>query len=86
MTQVQYIGCFPCASAGKRGVTRQTVHAGVTLKVDDRWTFQVYGDNLTDEIGLTEGNPRVIGSQGSGTILARPILGRSFRFTAAYQF
>ncbi|WP_156455675.1 TonB-dependent siderophore receptor [Sphingomonas sp. CCH18-H6] len=60
--------------------------AGVTLKVDDRWTFQLYGDNLTDEIGLTEGNPRVIGSQGSGAILARPILGRLFRFTAAYQF
>ena len=60
--------------------------AGITLNVDDRWTLQAYGDNLTDEIGLTEGNPRVLGAQGSGVILARPILGRSFRFTAAYRF
>ncbi len=48
--------------------------------------FQVTGNNLTNEIGLTEGNPRIIGSQGSGAILARPILGRSFRFSAAYSF
>lgn len=60
--------------------------AGITLEIDDRWTLQAYGDNLTDEIGLTEGNPRVLGAQGSGVILARPILGRSFRFTAAYRF
>ncbi|MEG8054852.1 hypothetical protein QP185_19515 [Sphingomonas aerolata] len=48
--------------------------------------FQVIGDNLTDEIGLTEGNPRTLGSQGSGTILARPIVGRSIRFAAAFKF
>jgi len=60
--------------------------AGVTLEIDNRWTLQAYADNLTDEIGLTEGNPRVLGAQGAGVILARPILGRSFRFTAAYRF
>jgi outer membrane receptor protein involved in Fe transport len=60
--------------------------AGITLEINDRLTLQAYGDNLTDEIGLTEGNPRVLGAQGSGVILARPILGRSLRFTAAYRF
>ena len=60
--------------------------AGVNFQLTDRLSFQVTGDNLTDEIGLTEGNPRVIGSQGSGVILARPILGRSFRFSASYEF
>jgi outer membrane receptor protein involved in Fe transport len=60
--------------------------AGVTFDLNDRLSFQVTGDNLTDEIGLTEGNPRVIGAQGAGVILARPILGRSVRFSAAYRF
>lgn len=52
----------------------------------ERLNLRVTGTNLTNEIGLTEGNPRIIGSQGSGTILARPILGRSFTFSAAYKF
>ena len=59
--------------------------AGLAFEVA-RIKFQVTGNNLTNEIGLTEGNPRIIGSQGSGTILARPILGRSFTFSAAYEF
>lgn len=62
------------------------VDAGITFDLNDRLEFQVTADNLTDTIGLTEGNPRLLGSQGSGTILARPILGRSFRFSAAYKF
>jgi len=60
--------------------------AGVSVEVAERVRLQVTGNNLTDEIGLTEGNPRIIGSQGSGPILARPILGRSFRFSAAIDF
>ena len=60
--------------------------AGVSVKVMDRIDLRVTGTNLTNEIGLTEGNPRVIGSQGTGAILARPILGRSFTFSAAYSF
>lgn len=60
--------------------------AGVSLEVSQRVRLQVTGNNLTDEIGLTEGNPRIIGGQGTGPILARPILGRSFRFSAAFEF
>ncbi|MEP9400511.1 TonB-dependent receptor [Sphingomonas sp. VNH70] len=60
--------------------------AGVTIDLTRRIQFQIVGDNLTDAIGLTEGNPRTIGTQGSGTILARPILGRSLRFAAAFRF
>ncbi len=60
--------------------------AGISVEVAERVTLAVTGNNLTDEIGLTEGNPRIIGGQGSGTILARPILGRSFRFSAAVKF
>jgi iron complex outermembrane receptor protein len=60
--------------------------AGVSLAVRENLKFQVTGDNLTNNIGLTEGNPRIIGAQGSGAILARSILGRSFRFSIAYGF
>jgi iron complex outermembrane recepter protein len=60
--------------------------AGVSVEVMERIRLQATANNLTDEIGLTEGNPRIIGSQGSGPILARPILGRSFRFSASYSF
>lgn len=48
-------------------------------------SFAVTADNLTDEVGLTEGDPRQLGG-GSQVVNARPILGRSFRFSAAYRF
>ncbi|MDO6416155.1 TonB-dependent receptor [Sphingomonas sp. BIUV-7] len=60
--------------------------AGVAVTLDNGIRLQVTGNNLTDKIGLTEGNPRIIGGQGTGAILARPILGRSFRFSAAFEF
>ena len=60
--------------------------AGVSLTVARRVKLLVTGNNLTNTIGLTEGNPRALGSQGAGVILARPILGRSFRFSAAVGF
>ncbi len=60
--------------------------AGVSIDINDRVRLQVTGNNLTDELGLTEQNPRIIGGQGQGVILARPILGRSFRFSAAFEF
>jgi iron complex outermembrane recepter protein len=60
--------------------------AGVIVSIDKRIDLQASVDNITDEIGLTEGNPRTIGAQGTGVILARPILGRSFRFSVGYRF
>lgn len=60
--------------------------AGVSVDIDDRFQIIATVDNITDEIGLTEGNPRVIGTQGAGVILARPILGRSLRISAGIRF
>lgn len=62
------------------------VDAGVSLEVSDNFLFQVTGDNLTDSHGLTEGNPRILGGQGNGVIIARPILGRSVSFSGTYKF
>ena len=62
------------------------IDAGVTVDVNRALTFAVTADNLTDKVGLTEGDPRTIGQTGGEVVNARPILGRSFRFSAAYKF
>ncbi len=59
---------------------------GVIFDVNEKLQLSVTGDNLTNEIGLTEGNPRFSGATGTGAISGRPLLGRSFRFSAAYKF
>jgi outer membrane receptor protein involved in Fe transport len=61
--------------------------AGVMFDVD-QWTFQVTGDNLTDEVGLTEGNPRTdVGSAGIGNIyMVRALFGRSFMGSVTYRY
>ncbi|MBN1238250.1 MAG: TonB-dependent receptor, partial [Gammaproteobacteria bacterium] len=64
------------------------VDAGFIYDVNESLSLQIVGDNLTDEVGLTEGNPRTdIGAGGIGAIyLARPLFGRSFRVSADYRF
>ena len=54
--------------------------------VNQALSFAVTADNLTDKVGLTEGDPRTLGQTGGQVVNARPILGRSFRFSAAYKF
>lgn len=55
--------------------------AGIEAKLDSGLFFRVSGDNLNDSHGLTEGDPRVSGSNNG-----RPILGRSFTFSIGYDF
>jgi iron complex outermembrane receptor protein len=64
------------------------VDAGVIFDVGQAWSFQIAGDNLTDEVGLTEGNPRTdVGASGIGAIyLARPLFGRSFMGSVTYKY
>ena len=50
---------------------------------------QLMGSNLTNTIGLTEGNPRVDTLAGQGTataVYARPIFGRLFRASLTYSW
>ena len=53
-------------------------------------TFHVNVDNIDNEIGLTEGNPRTgqfqSGDAGARYYIARPILGRSYRAALTYHF
>lgn len=66
-----------------------TFDAGVIYDLDRNLRFQLVGTNLTDKVGLTEGNPRtdVLTGQGTGTaIYARPIFGRAFRMSLTYSW
>jgi len=64
--------------------------ANVTWQVNEQMTVSFHGVNLSNEIGLTEGNPRagqfISGDAGARFYVARPILGRSYRFAATLRF
>lgn len=63
------------------------INAGATYRLGD-FMLAVNGSNLTNTIGLTEGNPRA--GQVIGTVkniyMARPIMGRSFIGSVIYNF
>jgi outer membrane receptor protein involved in Fe transport len=65
-----------------------TLDAGVQANYGKNWQFTLAGTNLTNEIGLTEGNSRVFGvNSGVGNvIMARSIEGREVNLQAKYQF
>ncbi|HKR76897.1 MAG TPA: TonB-dependent receptor [Rhodanobacter sp.] len=50
----------------------------------------LYADNMTNSLGLTEGNPRAgelaSADVGANTFIARPILGRAYRAAFMYRF
>jgi outer membrane receptor protein involved in Fe transport len=66
------------------------VGAQIRWNVTDQVSLYAYGTNLTNEIGLTEGNPRagqfISGETGARYYLARPELGRTFRAAVLFRF
>lgn len=64
--------------------------ASARFQANDRWSIYLYGDNLGNSLGLTEGNPRAGELQsidaGADTFIARPLLGRSLRLAVMYKF
>jgi hypothetical protein len=54
--------------------------------IGDKWEVRVGATNLTNELGLTEGNSRLTGAQSSGPINARPIFGRAVEASVLYRF
>ena len=64
------------------------IDAGIAYDVGRALRLELWGNNLGNEIGLTEGNPRtgqIVGIQ-EDIYMARPILGRSWRLGATYKF
>jgi len=65
-----------------------TVGVGLTLDWNN-YELTVAGDNLTNTIGVTEGNPRTDAFATGGSSIAtfaRPIVGRNFRVKLGYRF
>jgi outer membrane receptor protein involved in Fe transport len=66
------------------------LNASGRLSITDHFDVYAYVDNITNSLGLTEGNPRAGELQsadaGANTFIARPILGRAFRLSLMYRF
>ena len=66
----------------------RTVDAGAVFAMDNGLELRLTGTNLTNKVGLTEGNFRVPG-QGvgqDGVFLARPLFGRAYELSVGFQF
>ncbi|MGY4396112.1 catecholate siderophore receptor [Sphingomonas sp. UYAg733] len=66
------------------------INASVRFGLTDQITLWAYGDNLTNKLGLTEGNPRAgeltSGQANDQLFIGRPILGRNVRFAVDFKF
>jgi hypothetical protein len=66
--------------------TYYDLSVGLSGEIGPHWELNLFGTNLTDEIGLTEGNARQIGGATTGgVILARSIEGREVSLQLKYK-
>ena len=64
-----------------------TLAFGATANIGENWQVNLQGTNLTNEIGITEGNSRLFGfASTNGVILARSIEGREVNLQVKYNF
>ncbi len=67
-----------------------TLDAGIVSEIGDHFEFRVQGTNLTNELGLTEGNARILVGSGNGIAnnieMVRPIFGREVNIQLRYKF
>ena len=67
--------------------TYYDIGAGVTANIGDNWQVRLLGSNLTDQIGLTEGNARFGGNAVVNEVgFGRSIVGREINIGAKYKF
>ena len=63
------------------------IAVGASADIGNHWSLLLRGTNVTNEIGITEGNARLFGfASGGGVILARSIQGREMNFQVKYRF
>jgi catecholate siderophore receptor len=66
------------------------LNANVRFSLTDQITVYAHGENLLNEVGLTEGNPRAgqfqSGEANSPFFVARPIFGRNYRISLLWDF
>jgi outer membrane receptor protein involved in Fe transport len=67
-----------------------TLDAGIVSEIGDHFEMRLQGSNLTNQLGLTEGNARIALGTGSGIAnnfeMARPIFGREINVQLRYKF
>ncbi|HEY0342474.1 MAG TPA: TonB-dependent receptor, partial [Steroidobacteraceae bacterium] len=67
-----------------------TLDAGAVAEIGHNFEVRLQGTNLTNQIGLTEGNARIAVGTGSGIAnnfeMARPIFGREVNLNLRYKF
>jgi outer membrane receptor protein involved in Fe transport len=64
-----------------------TLDAGIVGDFGDHLELRLQGTNLTDSLGLTEGNSRSLTAGiSTGFEMARPIFGREFQGQIKYYF
>lgn len=67
-----------------------TVSFSARYQATPNLSLFLYADNITNSLGLTEGNPRSgelkSSDAGATVFIARPLLGRSFRASVMYRF
>jgi iron complex outermembrane receptor protein len=63
----------------------KTMDLGALFIMSDKIEFRVNASNVTNELGLTEGNSRLT-TGGSGPINARPLFGRTWEASLTYRF
>lgn len=60
---------------------------GATANIGQSWQLRLQGTNMTNQIGITEGNSRLFGfASTNNVILARSIQGREVNFQVKYKF
>lgn len=64
----------------------ETLDLGVLAELGNNLELRVSATNVTDELGLTEGNSRLTGGNGTGPINARPLFGRAVEASLTYRF
>jgi outer membrane receptor protein involved in Fe transport len=63
------------------------IGAGIDAKVGEYWEFRLLGSNLTNQLGLTEGNARFGGNAVQNSVgFGRSILGREVNLTVKYSY
>ncbi|MDX3899302.1 MAG: TonB-dependent receptor [Sphingobium sp.] len=66
------------------------INAQMTTRISEHATLTINGTNLTNSLGLTEGNPRMgsfdAGGMSSRYFMARPEFGRIIRATIRLSY
>lgn len=65
-----------------------TIDLGLSATLDNGLTLRLAATNVTNELGITEGNPRLSGTgvSASGVFLGRPLFGRAYELSVGYSF